>query len=979
MNVGAASTHEGLENGAVTRHPLWIESQGNSVACWLHRPADGDVRSAGVLICPPVGFEYSHAHRSLLHLADRLAQRGFAALRLDYPGTGNSSGDETDAELVDAWTGAIGDGMSFLESIVPAPPLVIGLRAGALLGGEVIRARSSSGWVAWAPYVQGRHFVREARMLHLVSEDEPGSSDFVDAGGFRFSDETLSSLGAIRLDRGEAGLGHPLLIIDRNDQPPADRLAAYAEETGATVERVVQDDFDDMMEEPQYTKVPDATIGRIVEWCAERVTATYAVAPGALGPFDRTAAPLTAEDGSPVGTDHLLLMEGDDAPLFGILLEPEGVDREAAVVVLLPNAGAVHTAGPNRLYVELARALAEADVPSLRFDLRNLGDSRVGTPENENHPYPDSAVDDVRAVIEHLQDAGYAGVVAAGLCSGAHTALHSAVELVDHPVVAHISINPLTFGYKPGTTLDTPLTYQGAADASYYRQAFWDPARWKRLLSGDSDLKYIVSFVSKRAARRLATLGRRAGQRVGLLDGGPFERRLRTLESLGRRVCFVFADTDPGPEMLSKEGGPTARRLARHGFVQSAFVTDADHTFSRKGPRAEAIAEVVEHVRPDLALQRTHTPPRADLWESIEHDWRELLDATGETSAFLSPEWTRAWLAHPDAVDNTSAVRWTDRHGTVVAMLLGSRGTGKTGPFTVRRSFFNGPPSSAARPEHNDVLALPEHRPAVLRDLARMLLTIPSDDVGLVGVRPELLEPLAARVRGNLWDGYVSQSPYVDLAQVRNGEQEYLAVLSKNSRSQIRRSLRLYEERFGPMRLRVAESAPEACTWFDEMLAIHDTRREALGAASEFTPTARTFHRGLVEHAFGGSGSNELGADLFRVEFGEETLGVLYHLVYRNHVYYYQGGLRYHDDKRLKPGLVSHSLVIQHYLEHGATEYDFLGGEPRPVRYKETLSTGHRLLHWGEMSLPTKKMKLIRALRLARRVLRSEPGSDRAP
>ncbi|MEM7417571.1 MAG: GNAT family N-acetyltransferase [Gemmatimonadota bacterium] len=977
MAVDSDSIRQGLENGDVTRHPFWLESGGSPVAAWLHMPSGDRLRSAGVVLCPPVGFEYSHAYRSLLQLGDALARRGFVTLRLDYPGTGNSAGDETAPALVASWVGSVEDAMSFVHTLAPDPPILIGLRVGALIAGEALRRRPASGWVAWAPYVQGRHFAREARMLHLVGDEEavhtPG---FLDAGGFRFADETMSSLGAIRLDRGDDLGETPLLVIDREGQPAADRLAQHAEAGGSPVDRLVQADFDDMMAEPQYTVVPRSTIDGIVDWCAASVSGTVDGPLQSIEALHRTQVSVTDRDGVVIGTESLLLIDGSDTPLFGVLLEPAEVDRSSANVVVLPNAGSVHTAGPNRLYVELARELMRAGVPSLRFDLRNLGDSLVGAPSDENHPYPEGAVDDVRAAIELVERAGYPGVVAAGLCSGAHTALHAAVELVDQPIRAHISVNPLTFGYEPGTTLDTPATYQGAKDASYYRRAFWDPERWRRLLSGDSDLKYILSFMGKRFAERVSTVMRHSGQRVGLSRGTPFARRLRKLEELDRRICFVFADTDPGPEMLTKEGGPTATRLARDGFVKSAFVTDADHTFSRKGPRAEAIAEVVEHVRPDLALQRIHTPPRSDMWDHIEEDWRRLLDATGETSAFLSPEWTRAWLAHPDAAGNTSAVRWTDNDGRVVGMLLGSRGSGKTGPFSVRRSFFNGPPGSAARPEHNDVLTIPEHRTAIVRDLARMLLSIPSDDVGLVGVRPGLLDPLVARVRGSSWDGYESHSPYVDLTEVRKGGGEYLAVLSANARSQVRRSLRLYEERFGARGIRVADSAAEAQTWFDEMVTIHDARRHALGSHSEFTPTARAFHRDLIERVFGGSGSTALAAHMLRVEFGGETVGILYHLAYRNRVYYYQGGLRYHEDNRLKPGLVSHSLVLQHYLEHGADEYDFLGGEPEPVRYKETLSTNHRILHWGEMSLPTRKMKLIRGLRLVRRVLRGDGSSD---
>lgn len=60
--------------------------------------------------------------------------------------------------------------------------------------------------------------------------------------------------------------------------------------------------------------------------------------------------------------------------LFGVLTVPAERRPGSAVVVLL-NAGLVHRAGPFRLSVQLARALAEAGQVVLRFDLPGVGDA----------------------------------------------------------------------------------------------------------------------------------------------------------------------------------------------------------------------------------------------------------------------------------------------------------------------------------------------------------------------------------------------------------------------------------------------------------------------------------------------------------------------------------------------------------------------------------------------------------------------------
>ena len=91
-----------LTTGTVERRPFWMNRDELPTAAWLHTPVDGLVRPGGVVVCPSFGFEYAHAHRTLLHLADLLAERGSAALRLDYPGRGDSAGDESTPDLAGA-------------------------------------------------------------------------------------------------------------------------------------------------------------------------------------------------------------------------------------------------------------------------------------------------------------------------------------------------------------------------------------------------------------------------------------------------------------------------------------------------------------------------------------------------------------------------------------------------------------------------------------------------------------------------------------------------------------------------------------------------------------------------------------------------------------------------------------------------------------------------------------------------------------
>jgi hypothetical protein len=95
--------------------------------------------------------------------------------------------------------------------------------------------------------------------------------------------------------------------------------------------------------------------------------------------------------------------------------------------MLLANVGMHHRVGPYRLFVDLARRLAELGFTTLRFDLSGLGDSGTysGTVSDESR-----WIEDMKSAMSLLQDK-YAvrGFVVLGLCSGVDPA--HAVALAD--------------------------------------------------------------------------------------------------------------------------------------------------------------------------------------------------------------------------------------------------------------------------------------------------------------------------------------------------------------------------------------------------------------------------------------------------------------------------------------------------------------------------------------------------------------------
>ena len=86
-------------------------------------------------------------------------------------------------------------------------------------------------------------------------------------------------------------------------------------------------------------------------------------------------------------------------------------------------------------------------------------------------------------------------------------------------------------------------------------------------------------------------------------------------------------------------------------------------------------------------------------------------------------------------------------------------------------------------------------------------------------------------------------------------------------------------------------------------------------------------------------------------------------------VAFYQSGFNYEDDNRLKPGLVTHALVVQSCIEQGYDVYDFLAGGPAGERYKESLSTDASRLAWCVIRRPTIRNRVVSWLRSLKRRL----------
>lgn len=322
----------------------------------------------------------------------------------------------------------------------------------------------------------------------------------------------------------------------------------------------------------------------------------------------------------------------------------------------------------------------------------------------------------------------------------------------------------------------------------------------------------------------------------------------------------------------------------------------------------------------------------------LEREWRELDDRSAG-SVFLSWPWieTAGITRRPGSV----LARITHGDRTVGLGLLGlrSRPSVPLRPGTLNLNETGDPLSDRVMIEYNGVLAeqgwearaadallaaLGDSKATGRMDL--MLSGVPEHWIGLCqrrGLVTQLLRPPQA-------------APCAAL-QTRP-EQDLLASMTRNSRQQIRRSMRHYESR-AALTLDRAADAPQALDWLDGLDALHTRSWRQRGKDGAFAdPGFKDFHRRLISTRF-----DQGVTDLLRVRNGDIVLGYLYNLRWRHVVSAYQSGFHFEDHTQARPGLVAHVLAMDLYRNEGMATYRFLAGQ---ARYKTSLASDRDELLW---------------------------------
>ncbi|MGC4093493.1 MAG: alpha/beta fold hydrolase [Polyangiaceae bacterium] len=590
MNAGSEVSAELVEAPPSTRlaapqrtapQALWFGPPERPLFGWYHA-ARAPLRGA-VVLCSAFGHEEMATHRGYLHIAEQLARDGFAALRFDYDGTGDSAGNPSDEGRVQAWLDSIGHARRKVAELSGAERLVLfGARLGAWLALAEAARNPVDALILFAPPRSGRAWLREVRALAALHQDAAAPTKVKEAAlvGFAIGEDACNEVSSLEWQSTGRAPARRVLLLKRDDLPGGEEdLGSKLRERGVDVSSLTTPGYAAFFQDdPVRSKPPLQAIAAMADWLRE--ANLEADAPASRAP---TMGPVSTRKPLPQG--HVQIdadvrestLSGGD--LFGVLSEPTTPGARARSALVLLNIGANHHVGSNRMYVPMARRVARAGFRVARVDFSGIGDSAVAASGKENEVYCVRFFAEARAIVDQLFARGVDRVVLAGLCSGAYAAYHTATA--DARVSGIVMVNPLTFHWREGDSLEVRMR-QGFKSTHFYRRALWHPATWKRLARGEIELWRIARELGKRAKVRVE---RESNMLMAKLSGTPaetgdIERGFRKLSARGTRCLLVYGSNDGGIDVLEEHLGANADAMRGDPNFRLEILEGPDHTFT---------------------------------------------------------------------------------------------------------------------------------------------------------------------------------------------------------------------------------------------------------------------------------------------------------------------------------------------------------------------------------------------------------------
>lgn len=257
--------------------------------------------------------------------------------------------------------------------------------------------------------------------------------------------------------------------------------------------------------------------------------------------------------------EHSLWLHGEGFDMLGIVSLPTAGTPTQPIGVVIVVGGAQYRTGSHRQFTQLARFLAQAGYPVLRFDLPGMGDSPGELPSFEDTaPHIAAAIDGLQR-----QHPGVERVVLWGLCDGASASLLYMDATHDARIAGLALLNPW---------VRSEVSLARARVKHYYWQRLREPEFWRKLVRGGVGWRALHGL-----ADNVSKMGQHSPQAVSFQD----------------RMAQGWLAFDSPILLMLSERDLTAQEFVEHAEISSAWagwskivslsthtLPQADHTCS---------------------------------------------------------------------------------------------------------------------------------------------------------------------------------------------------------------------------------------------------------------------------------------------------------------------------------------------------------------------------------------------------------------
>ena len=281
---------------------------------------------------------------------------------------------------------------------------------------------------------------------------------------------------------------------------------------------------------------------------------------------------------------------GTGTDLVGVVTETPDCDPNLPAFIFL-NAGVTHRIGPSRLYVRLARALAEAGHFAMRFDFSGLGDSSRRT---DNLAVGESVMSETRDAMNLLEEKrGVKRFVLIGICSGATISYLNCKE--DERVMGVVLVNAQSHLHGLDPDLGEHLRDRTVA-AHSWRIALKSSFRAKNIRKAIGGQLNPIRILRMMIGMPMALLfgSREQGASAAAYDSAA---DLRAVTDRGVKLFHLYSEGDEGLDYFRVVLSEQERASCNEGTSRFELMPGANHVFTLLWSQDQLVDSVLNWAR----------------------------------------------------------------------------------------------------------------------------------------------------------------------------------------------------------------------------------------------------------------------------------------------------------------------------------------------------------------------------------------------